>query len=92
MKAVIVIDMPDGVSLDEWYAVEVTVDRLKVTEDELLNGIPFDESKTFKFVPLRPLPHKKMPKQGEAFPQDMRLIDRWRGWDACIDEIMGETE
>ena len=44
------------------------------------------------YCPLRHLPHKKMPKQGEAFPQDMRLIDRWRGWDACIDEIMGETE
>lgn len=44
------------------------------------------------WCPLRPLPHKKMPKQDEAFPQDMRLIDRWRGWDACIDEIIGETE
>ena len=92
MKAILVIDMPDDVSLDEWFATKVVVDRLKATEEELIYGIPFDESKTFKFVPLRPLPQKKMPKQGEAFPQDVRLIDRWRGWDACIDEIMGETE
>ena len=39
MKAVIVIDMPDGVSLDEWYAVKVVVDRLKATEEELMQGI-----------------------------------------------------
>lgn len=58
MKAVIVIDMPDGVSLDEWFAVKVVVDRLKATEEEMMQGIPFDESKVFKFIPLRPLPLK----------------------------------
>lgn len=51
-----------------------------------------DANKKPEWCPLRYLPHKKMPKQGEAFPQDMRLIDRWRGWDACVDEILGETE
>ena len=87
MKAVLVIDMPDGVSLDEWYAVKVTVDRLKTTEEELMQGIPFDESKTFKFVPLRPLPQKRINK-------DCLVVHEiWNeGWNACLDAITGETE
>lgn len=85
MKAVLVIDMPDGVSLDEWYAVEVIVDRLKATEEELLKGIPFDESKTFKFVPLRPLPRKK----NKDFHPNIVYAN---GWNDCLDAITGETE
>lgn len=45
-----------------------------------------------KECPLRPMPKKKMPKHGEMFPQDMRLVDRWKGYDMCIDEILGEAE
>lgn len=76
MKAVFVIDIDDEDELGEAFAT--------ITSEE----------KDYYFFTkgvIRLLPHKKMPKQGEAFPQDMRLIDRWRGWDACIDEIMGET-
>jgi len=88
MKAVILVDMPDGVSLDEWYAVKVIVDRLKVTQEELMQGIPFDESKTFKFVPLRPLPNKQETARDEAYSvEDYRI-----GYNACLDAIMGETE
>ena len=88
MKAIVVIDMPDGVSLDEWYAVTVVVDRLKATEEELMQGIPFDESKTFKFVPLRPLPAKT---GQSASCKDIAEACRL-GWDMCIDTITGETE
>ena len=84
MKAVLVIDMPDDISLDEWYSVEVTVDRLKATEEELMQGIPFDESKVFKFVPLRPLPHKL---QADWYTDGYK-----EGFNACLDEILGETE
>ena len=94
MKAVIVIDMPDGVSLDEWYAVEVTVDRLKVTEEELMQGIPFDESKTFKFVPLRPLPPKLDANDWHRMFSGLfsEREAKGYGWNACRDEITGETE
>lgn len=83
MKAILVIDMPDGVSLDEWYAVTVVVDRLIATEEELMQGIPFDESKVFKFVPLRPLPKEK-----ETYVKD-KAKDYWLacGWNACLEEI-----
>ena len=92
MKAVIVIDMPDDVSLDEWYAVEVTVDRLKATEEELMQGIPFDESKTFKFVPLRPLPQKMTMEKALKMERVGAIKDIYTTWNACLDEIMGETE
>ena len=82
MKAVLVIDMPDGVSLDEWYAVKVIVDRLKATEEELKQGIPFDESKVFKFVPLRPLPQKTYAEFPD--PYKYGFAD---GWNRCLEEI-----
>lgn len=88
MKAAILIDMPDGVSLDEWYAVKVVVDRLKVTQEEMLKGIPFDESKTFKFVPLRSLPKIKYISPNDTHDD---LIFQ-TGWNACLDAIEGETE
>ena len=82
MKALLVIDMPDDVSLDEWYAVKVTVDRLKATEEEMLKGIPFDESKVFKFVPLRPLPQKIYAEFPD--PYKYGFAD---GWNGCLKEI-----
>ena len=82
MKAVLVIDMPDGVSLDEWYAVKVIVDRLIATEEELKQGIPFDESKLFKFVPLRPLPQKTYAEFPD--PYKYGFAD---GWNKCLEEI-----
>ena len=89
MKAVLVIDMPDGVSLDEWYAVTVVVDRLIATEEELKQGIPFDESKTFKFVPLRPLPQKKDIDKTLAFGgyENITQESLARGYNACLEEI-----
>ena len=94
MKAVLVIDMPDGVSLDEWFAVKVVVDRLKVTEEELMQGIPFDESKTFKFVPLRPLPPKLDANDWHRMFSGLfsEREAKGYGWNACLDEITGETE
>lgn len=94
MKAVLVIDMPDDVSLDEWYAVKVIVDRLKATEEEMMQGIPFDESKTFKFVPLRPLPQKLDANDWHRMfsgKYDIREAKGY-GWNACLDEITGDTE
>ena len=88
MKAMLVIDMPDGVSLDEWYAVTVVVDRLIATQEELMQGIPFDESKVFKFVPLRPLPSFKAVDLNDT--RDVMMF--CHGWNTCLAEITGETE
>jgi len=93
MKAVLIIDMPDDVLLDEWYAVKVVVDRLKATEEELMQGIPYDESKVFKFMPLRPLPNRWIPQvNGLSIEQQIRNIDFASGWNTCLEKITGETE
>lgn len=83
MKAVLVIDMPDGVSLDEWFA-NIYVDRLKAPIEEMLKGVPFDESKKFNFVPLKPMPQKKDPSSYEVYNHEAV------GWNDCIEEIEGE--
>lgn len=88
MKSILLIDTPENCAecpLRYWGIGGWSC----ICTRRLLEG-PIAERE--EWCPLKPLPIKKMPKQGKAFPQDMRLIDRWRGWDACIDEIMGETE
>ena len=88
MKAIVVVDMPDEVSLDEWFAVKVVVDRLKATEEELMQGIPFDESKTFKFVPLRPMPQEQDIYEIGMDEEDTNAKRQWsKGWNACLKEI-----
>lgn len=87
MKAVLVIDLDDDVNLDEWSAVKVIVDRIKVPYEEMLKGITFDESKTFKFVPLKPMPQKTSTRNNPLFSADYS-----KGWNDCIKEITGETE
>ena len=89
MKAVLVIDMHDGVSLDEWFATKVVVDRLKATEEELIYGIPFVESKLFRFVPLRPLPLKGTMENVIECEYNRGFVD---GRNHCIELITGETE
>ena len=42
--------------------------------------------------PLKLIPKRRMTNQNEALPQSMTLIDRWRGFDECLDEILGEQE
>ena len=98
MKAILVIDMPTKCwdcplftyDSDFYSEYGFCDDRNKLKLKEGGEKIRFDEKPTW--CPLRPLPDKKMPKANEMFPQDMRLVDRWKGWDACLKEITGETE
>lgn len=86
MKAMLIIEMPDDVKLDEWSAVKVVVDRIKIPVDEMIQGIAFDESKTFAFVPLRPLPKRK----NKDFHPNVVYAN---GWNDCLDALKGgETE
>lgn len=79
MKAILVIDIADDVA--EAY------DDLTVDYD--LRGTPKDDQKvneSIKFVedcPLKPMP--------ERLPEVSGNI-RYFGWNACLDEITGETE
>lgn len=100
MKAVLVLDMPDGISLDGWYAVTVVVDKMLVTEEELIHGIPFDKSKIFEFVPLRPLPEKDEEPEDDMTDFVQKDYDRMasyfygliNGRNGVINEILGEYD
>ena len=59
-----------------------TMVRLKATEEELKQGIPFDESKVFKFVPLRPLPQKTYAEFPDSYKYGFA-----DGWNRCLEEI-----
>ena len=45
------------------------------------------------YCPLRPLPNRWIPQvNGLSIEQQIRNIDFASGWNACLDEIVGETE
>lgn len=78
MKAVLVVDMPEdymGSVIDvKLYGKE------KVTHEQYVNM-------------LRPLPKPKTREEEiviDQFIEDLFYDDYIRGWNACLDEIMGE--
>ena len=85
-KAILIIDMPESCEECELSRYSRFGLRCDISNEK---GLIF---KRPKWCPLRLMPQKKMPKHGEAFPQDMRLVDQWRGYDMCIDEILGEKD
>ena len=87
MKAILVIDMPekciycpvydnDGIYPCKAIDIEETEDYNELT-------IP-------SWCPLKPMPEKKEIKEVPIYLND--LLDFDRGWNACIDEILGEEE
>ena len=85
MKAILVTDMPK------------CCNECKCNFDHFCNFDNFeryieDLEQKPDWCLFRPLPKRKMPKFGEAYPQSMTLIDRWKGYDECLDDILGETE
>lgn len=76
MKAILVIDMPDDDLNDYTFVVEI-----------IKNGvIPFsaeDLAWRYRIVQAKPMPEKKKETDYNAYKS---------GWNACIDEILGEQE
>lgn len=82
MKALIVIDLPDGIELDEYIAF-INVERMSISLGALGNEKIYSDYFKFKFKPLRPMPKRAFIDQGVPFNE---------GWNACLDAITGETE
>ena len=82
MKAIVVIDIDDNIDLDTVY---IAYDLCNKNTEGWCDVIDMGA------CALKPMPQKKMPKSGEAYPQSMVLIDRWRGYDECINDILGES-
>ena len=62
--------------------IDIPEDHLVVTLNDLyerLNGYKCD---------LKPMPEKKE----DGYPNDDYTIGKADGWNACLDEILGETE
>lgn len=82
MKAILVIDMPD--SCEECKIIYLQGHG----ESSICDS--GDWSKRPSWCPLRPLPKKKTIKN--PIWSDRSYDDFDKGYNACIDEIMGETE
>lgn len=83
MKAVLVIDMPNNCG-------ECKLIHLQGIGESICDAV--DWSKRPSWCPLKPLPNYR---DNSKKPQD--YADVWidgakTGWNACLDEITGETE
>ena len=87
-KAILVIDKPEsctscllGIYNKKWFCLKT----LKDIDTTDRYHIP-------KWCPLKPIPQKKELKGGWYHPADVWMEGANFGYNACIDEITGETE
>lgn len=83
MKVILVIDKPEsctscllGIYNKRWFCLATNED-INITDRY---NIP-------KSCPLKPMPQKKPPRNDKEYPRGCV-----KGWNWCIDEILGETE
>ena len=87
MKALIVVDMPDGIKLDEYNAF-INVERMCIPLGVFGRRKIYSDYFTFKFKPLRPMPSFKAVDLNDT--RDVVMF--CHGWNTCLAEITGETE
>ena len=85
MKALIVVDLPDGIKLDEYIAF-INVERMCIPLGSLGEEKIYSDYFKFKFKPLRPMP-QKMRTDADDIEED----SYYQGWNACLDEIENES-
>lgn len=79
MKAILVIDMPINCS-------ECKLIFLQGIGESICNAVDWEERPMC--CPLKPMPNKRVPDGSETD----QIYGCYVGWNACIDEILGETE
>ena len=78
MKAILVIDVPNDMNVEETKALNVT----------LFNGLFVKELKID--CPLKPMPQKReLEESGNSLIDDCKEYYT-DGWNDCIDEILGD--
>lgn len=84
MKAILVVDLPDGINSEE-YKGFLTVDRFYATDEEIGTKID-DEPMRFGWLKIKPLPQKKETRNAMQYSG---LAEEYRkeGWNACLEEI-----
>ena len=76
MKAILVIDMPSDMRIEETKALYITLFNGMIVREYTLD------------CPLRPLPSFKAVDLNDT--RDVIMF--CHGWNTCLDEITGETE
>lgn len=76
MKAILVIDIPDDVSIEK-CVIDYEITEKYHGEQLIADGVTM----------LRPLPRRN---QGKFFHHDFGENTYVCGWNACLDEILGE--
>ena len=91
MKAILVVDIPDDYEeygSGDWYVISDDDLRIVYEEDgALINYKYIDDD----IAQLKPMPQKESEKRREEIEDWTGLIYS-QGWNACIDEILGEEE
>lgn len=84
MKAILVIEMPKDCVECNQFAFECCHTMKREIERENIV-----QCKRPSWCPLRPMPEKiDIPFKGRA----NGIFTKCRGWNACVDAILGETE
>ena len=85
-KSILVIDTPKN-------CAECKLMFLQGIGESICNAVDWEERPSL--CPLRPLPKKKTEEEEMAkdpFNEDLFYDEYIWGWNACLDEILGETE
>lgn len=84
MKAILIIDVEDNTKFDKAIA-DITFHDLKFNLPPINIGV----RKWYQNVRLKPMPHKF-----EMEYADWQVISKpyTKGWNDCLDEILGEEE
>lgn len=82
MKAIAIVEVPEG-GEGKWY-----IDgEIRYTENESLM-MKFDK----EMIPLKPLPNYRDNSKKPKDYAEVWIDGAKTGWNACLDEITGETE
>lgn len=85
MKAILVIDMPSDCVGCNQFAFECCHAMKRDIDKECITQI-----KRPSWCPLKPMPNKKEIQNENGYYDLSQLL--YEGWNACLEEITGETE
>lgn len=91
MKAILVMDMPSGCMGCNFLHCEIEENKEYCEAREIRKQVDLAKEEKPDWCPLRELP-EKMQVCGK-YPQEDKIVPSYKiGYNACIDEILGEKE
>ena len=91
MKAILVMDMPSGCMGCNFLHCEIEENKEYCEAREIRKQVDLAKEEKPDWCPLRELP-EKMQVCGK-YPQEDKIVPSYKiGYNACIDEILGDKE